>query len=184
MALLLNKRKSKEPLAPILATEVYEKVRRELEETTDQCHLKFWPPAVLGLAELIRGNLKEAESWYSRASGIGKGLFGVISSSRRDARLVGRHLGLNLANVERILHVPNVVVFAGHMIDRNDRRVGQRFPYLSQLENAVRLEIMSRLKDKLDGHIGYSSAACGSDILFLEVLQALGESIGQARESP
>jgi len=52
------------------------------------------------------------------------------------------------------------------MIDQPERH-RPRFP--QRLEKKVRQEIDARL-EKLDAGIGYSSAACGSDILFLEAM--------------
>ncbi len=62
-------------------------------------------------------------------------------------------------------------MFVGHMIDSPTRKP-PRFP--SQLENLVREEIRERTT-KLDIGFGYSSAACGSDIVFLETLLELGK---------
>src|SRR5205807_1820864 len=68
-----------------------------------------------------------------------------------------------------LLSVPKVAVFVGHMCDRPGRSQA-RFP--PQLEGPVRIAIHDRLK-KHDALIGFSSAACGSDILFLQTLLAL-----------
>ena len=71
--------------------------------------------------------------------------------------------------IDRILVIPKVVVFTGHMIDRPDRPQ-PRFP--TRLEVAVQQAIQQQLK-AISGKIGFASAACGSDILFLESVQAL-----------
>jgi class 3 adenylate cyclase len=66
-----------------------------------------------------------------------------------------------------------VVVFAGHMVDRDDRTV-PRFP--PRLEPMVKGAIRQCLS-KLNAGFGYASGACGSDILFHEVmLEMKGES--------
>jgi class 3 adenylate cyclase len=66
-----------------------------------------------------------------------------------------------------VLKPPTVVIFTGHMVDTPDRSE-PRFP--PQLEAAVRLEI-DRYLDDMDARIGYCSAACGSDLVFIEAMQ-------------
>jgi len=84
--------------------------------------------------------------------------------------LILDHLGRDRSEVERAFKIPAVVVFTGHLIDQPDRQA-TRFP--AQLEPAVHAAIRSRLK-KMDAGFGYASAACGSDIIFLETLMDLG----------
>ena len=68
--------------------------------------------------------------------------------------------------------VPIVVISSGHMIDQ-PIRPQQRFPASS--EARVAAEIRERL-ETLNAGFGYASAACGSDILFLEaMLERSGE---------
>src|SRR5207302_9154768 len=68
--------------------------------------------------------------------------------------------------IDKYLRVPSVMVFAGHMID-HPHRAEPRFP--KELESFVRNEIEQRI-EKLKPGFGFSSAACGSDILFLEAM--------------
>ena len=65
------------------------------------------------------------------------------------------------------------MVFSGHMIDLPGRST-PRFP--ANLEGVIGEAIEDGLR-KLDGRIGYASAACGSDILFLEKILELGGEI-------
>jgi class 3 adenylate cyclase len=75
--------------------------------------------------------------------------------------------------IERLFRFPSVVVFAGHMVDRDDRTV-PRFP--PRLEPMVKDAIRQCLS-KLNAGFGYASGACGSDILFHEVMsERTGES--------
>ena len=66
--------------------------------------------------------------------------------------------------------MPAVAVFTGHMIDRPGR-AQPRFP--AEREGCVRQAPRRWLVDA-DVRIGYASAACGSDILFLETVLELG----------
>ena len=70
------------------------------------------------------------------------------------------------SRVEACFTVPPVVVFAGHLIDRPERST-PRFP--AAMEAAAGAAIRQRLS-QLAPAIGYASAACGGDILFLEAL--------------
>jgi class 3 adenylate cyclase len=129
----------------------------------------YWPLATRGEAALIIGDLAEAEALYQRAAEVGRRRFADLHASRRNACLLLRHLPYDGTFVERCLSVPSVVVFTGYMIDRPDA-VMPRFP--PELEEAVRAALFERLKS-LDAGFGYASAACGSDILFLESMLAL-----------
>ncbi|MDR1475372.1 MAG: hypothetical protein LBI30_02530 [Holosporales bacterium] len=68
---------------------------------------------------------------------------------------------------------PTVVVFTGHMIDRPDHPV-TLFPH--DIEEQVRQAIKEKLNE-INAHIGYSSASCGADLLFIEELIARGGEI-------
>ena len=77
------------------------------------------------------------------------------------------------AILDRCFQIPRVAVFTGHMIDRPGG-TPPRFP--PRLEEAVRSSIRDRL-ERSGVRIGYASAACGSDILFLEeILDRGGEA--------
>ena len=143
----------------------------------DQCHEKwktgggdrYYLASTLGEAELNLRNWPEAEHWYREATEAGRLRFGDLSSTRHQARLLLQHLGQRSDWIDALLRVPKVAVFVGHMCDQPDR-FQPRFP--AQLEVSVRNAIRDRLKEH-NALIGFSSAACGSDILFLETLQEL-----------
>ena len=58
-----------------------------------------------------------------------------------------------------------IVACSGHLIDNPGKR---RFP--QEAEEIVRLKIDEKL-DKLGATCGYSSAGCGTDLIFLEAMQ-------------
>jgi class 3 adenylate cyclase len=126
----------------------------------------YWIAATLGEAALLLESWNEAENWYGKASAIGHGKLGDIVSTRRNARLILSHLNADAARLDECFTIPPVVVFAGHLIDRPGRSTA-RFP--PSLESAARDAIRQRLS-KLGPAIGYASAGCGGDILFLEAL--------------
>jgi class 3 adenylate cyclase/tetratricopeptide (TPR) repeat protein len=130
---------------------------------------RYWLPATVAEAALILDKWEEARKWYLQAVTAAPHDWGNIASSRRAAHLIVAALGKPALReeVNRCLHLPNVVVFAGHMIDRAGRPKA-RFP--ASVESLVRNRIRAKLKE-LDADIGFSSGACGSDILFLEAIR-------------
>ena len=131
---------------------------------------EYWLLATLGEAALLLRNWSEAEEWYSRAAAIAMREYGHLASTRRNARLILRYLDADPSRIDACIHVPRIVVFAGHLIDRPDRG-SSRFP--PALEPAVGSAIRDWLRTA-DVGVGYAAAACGSDILFLEGLLASG----------
>jgi class 3 adenylate cyclase/tetratricopeptide (TPR) repeat protein len=165
MAWLLGKRTK----ALALAKQVTEQCLLELKRLEDDGEDLYWLKATLGEAFLINGDLAGARSWYRQAAGIAGSRYGDLSTSRRNARLLMKVMGLKPAEQQRIescFRIPRVVVFAGHMID-SPGRLQARFP--PHLEKQVQQKIAALLK-RLDAGFGYSCAACGSDILFLEAM--------------
>lgn len=75
--------------------------------------------------------------------------------------------------IDNYLKIQSVIVFVGHMIDQPDRR-SPRFP--PALEPKVANDIRNRV-DKLEPGFGFASAACGSDILFLEAMLERGAEV-------
>jgi class 3 adenylate cyclase len=130
----------------------------------------YWILATLGEADLLLQDWSEAGDWYRKAATVGRQRLGDMASTRRNARLIIRHLGADGAAIEALFRIPRVAVFAGHLIDRPDR-LQPRFP--PALESAVREAIRERLRNA-DVGFGYASAGCGGDILFLETARELG----------
>jgi class 3 adenylate cyclase len=146
-----------------------------------QCHKslsagygdEYWLLAVLGEAALILRDWIEAEKWYRRAAKRGAGRFGDLQSSRRNAHLILRYWKADTSKIDTYLRVPPVVVFSGHMIDKVNR-VAPRFP--ASQESAVAKALRDKI-DRLKPCFGFASAACGSDILFLEAMLDAGAEI-------
>ncbi|NJN01794.1 MAG: adenylate/guanylate cyclase domain-containing protein [Leptolyngbyaceae cyanobacterium SL_1_1] len=136
-----------------------------IEPTADH----YWLLATLGEAALILQHESEAADYYGQAVEVGHKQFGNLSSSRRNALLIAQCLKIDSSLVNGWFQLPRVVVFCGHMIDQPGRAV-PRFP--PSLEPRVYEAICDRLL-QLNACLGYASAACGSDILFLEALLAL-----------
>jgi class 3 adenylate cyclase len=129
---------------------------------------RYWIVATLGEAELLMGNVIAAVAYYKEAAAWARHenwTDGIVSSLRQ-LRLY-RGGGVPVPDeLFEILKPPAVFVFVGHMIDRAGR-TPPRFP--PELEPAVRNAIRAQL-DALDARVGFSSAACGSDLLFIEAM--------------
>jgi len=106
------------------ACEIAKMVRAQcLKEVQDPGGDQYWELAALGEAALICRDLSQAEEWYARAAKEAAHRFGDIHSSRRNARLILQHWNEDSSKIDKYLHVPSVIVFAGHMIDRPDRKL-------------------------------------------------------------
>ena len=133
----------------------------------------YWTLATMGEALLLLGRDNEAAVRYREAAAVGKGDWQAISSSRDQLLLLGRH-GMSVPAAALVaLRPPAVGVFTGHMIDAPDRKA-PRFP--AERESEVRAAIEAEI-ESLDLRIGYSSAACGGDLLFIEAMLARGAEI-------
>ncbi len=152
--------------AAALAREVRTLCLEELKRPVDAGGDTYWIHATLGEAALILGECAEAEDRYGRAMVEARGRFAYLSSTRRQARLLLRHQGLDGVRLDRCFRIPRVVTFAGHMIDQPGRPIPR---FSAGLERAVSDAIAERL-EALHAGFGYASAACGSDILFLEAM--------------
>lgn len=137
----------------------------------------YWHLATLGEAALVLGDLKTAGELYRRAFEAAPKNFGDLNSTRRHARWLLEHWavtgGVAHADVELLeqwLPISQVVVFTGHQIDQTDRPT-PRFP--NELRDSVAAAIRRWLDDK-NALIGFSSAACGADLLFQKAIQDLG----------
>lgn len=153
-------------VATSLGRGVQEECRRKLVQAQVDSPERYWLLSTLGEAAVILGDWPAAKDWYGQALEEGSGNWGNWATTRHNAHLLLNHLGGQLEWLEQIFHFPNVVVFAGHMIDRSDRKVA-RFP--PQIEAAVKNAIRDRI-NKFDAGFGYASVACGADLLFHEVM--------------
>lgn len=128
-----------------------------------------WRAATRGECFLLLGDPDAARRHYREARACAARRYGDIASMRRQLRLIARAIP-GAADMLAELPVPKVVAFTGHMIDAPGR-VQARFPAAAEPAVAAALEAWL---DATGEVIGYSQAACGGDILFLEALQRRG----------
>jgi class 3 adenylate cyclase/tetratricopeptide (TPR) repeat protein len=132
----------------------------------DPAKRDYWGLATLGEGFLLLNRFEESRKYYAAARKRGGRNYSYLASTRKQLRLLSRYMDVP-EEVLDILDIPPVMAFSGHMIDHPSRKT-PRFP--PELEPRVREAIRQALEQVNPG-IGYSSAACGSDILFLECMQ-------------
>lgn len=165
MALLRGDRYS----ARAIATDVDELCIQALERSHshDRC---YWPLATRGEAALIQGDIDSARKMFSAAARVAGTRYGKLSTTRHQARLLLEHLDESAEWLDKVMRVPPILVFAGHMIDTPERSVARFDP---SMEAEVADAIRARVRQVQPG-AAYGSAACGADILCLEAVHEAG----------
>ena len=133
----------------------------------------YWRDATIAETLVILGDLDGAKKAYRAAVGTARDNLHALSSTRKQARVLSRHLHGRADFFDECFPVPKLVIFSGHMIDAPDRRV-PRFPL--EKEDEIR-KLLEKQLEVMNAGIGFASAACGSDILFLEAMLARGGTI-------
>ena len=129
----------------------------------------YWIIATLGEAFILLGKQQQAQKYYRLAGKIAGKNYSSIASTRRQLKLLSRYTEVE-EGVLATLEIPPVLAFSGHMLDAPTRK-NPRFPVDSV--GPVKQQVEAVVA-KLDAGISYSSAACGSDVIFLECMQARG----------
>jgi tetratricopeptide (TPR) repeat protein len=124
-------------------------------------------------ARAIAGLLKEAPTGRLRWSDL-------ASIQRRARSLFSGPRALDRDWLDQCFDFPSVVVFAGHMVDAPGR-AAPRFP--ADREDEVRTAIQDQLKE-LKAGIGFSSAACGADLIFCECMLQRGARVNLVLPCP
>jgi len=134
------------------------------QRATEEQEPDYWLTATVAEAELLLGNFGSAAENYRAATKLAGRNFSDLSSTRRQARRILESLGQPRDRLDASFVIPGIAIFTGHMIDRPGRSK-PRFP--AEQEAAVRKEIAAWFEEHPVG-FAFASAACGSDILFLE----------------
>lgn len=139
---------------------------------TGQATRTCWDLATLGEAQLVLGQADRAARSYAEAYAQMPGDAGSVATMRRQLRLLERVIP-EAAGIMQQLPAPDVVAFAGHMIDAPDREA-PRFP--AALAPAVAAAMRAHIA-RLHRPIVYTSAACGADLMFIEVALESGAEV-------
>ncbi len=147
-----------------IATEVINQIGEE--------SLGFWELATLAEAYLLIKNRERSIEFYIKARQLAGNDWGKVISIHNQLWLLNHYLPVP-KDVLRIFNPPQVVAFAGHMVDAPNRKT-PRFPALieSKVKDAIRGAIRT-----LNASIGYSSLASGADILFAEAMAEEGGEV-------
>ena len=155
-----------------LARRVRDRVSHAETDLTLSPEERYQMLATVAEAHLLLGEVQDALAsfaWASTLEGIHYG--STVAALKQLALLQEGGLAVPAA-VFDIIKPPTVVVFTGHALDRPGE--GPHFP--PELESAVRAEIAKSL-DELGAQVGYSTAACGSDLLFIEAMLERGAEV-------
>jgi class 3 adenylate cyclase len=159
MSLMLGENAMAEKLARIVLKLCVDLMRRS--EKPD-----YWGLATLGEGFLLLNRFPESKRYYGFARKMGRKNYSYLASTRKQLKLLSRYMDVP-ADILEIMTIPPVIAFSGHMIDHPTRKT-PRFP--AELEPVVKEEISSAI-ERIKPSVGYSSAACGSDTIFLECMQ-------------
>jgi hypothetical protein len=133
----------------------------------------YWLRASLAEALLILQQPEEAKKAYRQAAAIKNLSLRELCSTRKQARLLAHHLYGRPELFDQCFSIPKLAIFSGHMMD-SVKRPARRFAAAD--EPAIRSAIEKQLEQTNAG-ISFSSAACGSDIIFLEAMLGRGGSV-------
>jgi len=132
----------------------------------------YWLLATTAEAALVSGDTDSARINYTRATTESDPGASEVSRTRSQARFLLKCQEQDEHALDDCFVLPRIGLFTGHMLDRPNRPTA-RFP--AALEETVRAEI-EECVERRDVRIGYSSLACGGDMLFAEsVLKRGGE---------
>jgi tetratricopeptide (TPR) repeat protein len=132
----------------------------------------FWDLATLGEAQIVLGQFEQAGQSYASAYAEIAGDPGSVATMRRQLQLLTPVIP-EATDALRHLPAPDVVAFAGHMIDAPGRSL-PRFP--TALVLAVRAAVREHVA-RLTTPIVYTSAACGADLIFIEAAVEAGAEV-------
>lgn len=153
-----------------LATRIGSGIREALKQAGHEGTDTFWLRAIDGVSSILQGEFHRGFETFAELGELSRGRIGDTAEVRHIAGSILVLLGKDQAPLERVMPLPRVVVFAGHMIDFADRKE-PRFP--PSLVETVAEEI-GRCVSGLRVAAGFSSAACGAPILFHEAVLAAG----------
>ncbi len=132
----------------------------------------FWELATLGEAHLLTKNRDRCVEYYIKARQLAGNDWGKVISVHNQLWLLNHYVAVP-KEVLRIFAPPEVVAFAGHMVDAPNRNT-PRFP--ASIEGKVKESIKGAIRT-LHASIGYCSLACGADILFAEAMVEEGGEV-------
>ncbi|MEL0120887.1 MAG: tetratricopeptide repeat protein, partial [Opitutae bacterium] len=156
----------------------YEKAREFAENASQMCFAilenddsNYWVRATQAESFLLLGRIDEALDAYALAVDLPDAKPSYVASTRKQALQISSlyeddTIRQRISNAFPTL---GIVACSGHLIDTPGK--SRRFP--QEAEQIVRAKIEEKL-DFMGATCGYSSAACGTDIIFLEAMAERG----------
>lgn len=160
LSLLSGDLEQSQQLALSVREQCLERLKSQVQD--DQ----LWLHCTLGESALLLNEHAQAEDWYGKAQQFSADRYADLNSAKRNACLILECQRRDAGRLKSFFHVPTVAVCVGHMVDPPRSSVS-RFP--SGMQGKIKEALRDRIQ-KLNIGFGYSSAACGADILFLEAL--------------
>jgi len=150
------------------------------QKTLDACALdksdrerkKYYRDASIAEAQLVRGDVEQAEAALTQAGAYENVDFGARATTVKQLKLICEARGIDPAILQHI-SVPDVLYFAGHIASPPGGE--GRFP--ADQEDFVRAEIDRYLAEHRPS-VAYGSLAAGADILFAEACIDAGIELG------
>ena len=126
---------------------------------------EYWVQATEAEALLLLGSVKDSVVSYVEAVSLpDANHLGYLARGSRHYRLQGNMKMIKFLNKSKTAFPTlGIVAFSGHVLDQPGS--DPRFP--PEAEGTAKNEIVKALED-MNASCGYSSAACGTDIIFLE----------------
>lgn len=132
----------------------------------------FWEMVTMAEARLLLKENKLAGELYFKAHQLAGQDWGKINIVYNQLWMLNHYL-LIPAETLKVFSPPVVAVLVGHMIDHPLRPVPR---FQDEYAGAVKQSLAGIVKT-LNARIGYTSLACGSDIMFAEVIREMGGEI-------
>lgn len=125
----------------------------------------YWIQATEAEALLLLGSVDDAVFSYSEAVAMPDVKPSWVASTRKQAlQIAGAYEDEEIREkIQKAFPTLGIVAFSGHVLDRPGSI--PRFP--PEAEEMAKKEIVDALEE-MGANCGYSSAACGTDILFIE----------------
>jgi len=155
-----------------LANKIHQLCLLQLEDETNLEDLsQFY--FTLSLSQLLLGDIEAALNSCQMAMLHLNARHMQVVNMRNMLNLLTKHELQCPESILEVLKAPVIVIFAGQPIDPSD---SEEVFFPQQIEHEVSRAIVSKL-DEIDAEIGYCSAACGSDLIFIEAMLDRGAEV-------
>ena len=147
-------------------------IANELISNSKDSEDDYWWEASLAEAYLLTNKYDLATEHYLKTRELMGNDWGSVASVNQQLWLIN-HFSKVPRSILQVFKLPTIAAFIGHMIDAPNREKPRFAPSMeSDVRSAIRSTIVSN-----DLQVGFSSLACGADILFVEEMLELKREI-------